>query len=336
MVCPVLLADLKAESTVSPEFVLLACSSAVIATFGLLANSPAVIIGAMIVAPMMMPIRGLAYAALRGDVALFRRALSTIVLSAAGPIAIAAVLGILVGYPEPSPEATARTQPTLLDLGIALAAGVVSGAAKLRPRIGDAVAGTAIAVALVPPLCVVGLLLALGRWAGAWGATLLFLTNLLGVSVACMAVFAIGGLATFGANSRRTLQQAAALITLLTVPLAYGSRTVLEKARLQASVRDVLTRRTITLSRLDLVAVKLELGDERPLLRLSVRTVEPPTPRQVALVEAFLARELHRPYRVVFEVSQEVEVWAPAEAPASPDARSPATASPSAAPPRNR
>jgi uncharacterized membrane protein len=109
--------DLLAESTPDPSYLILIVSSCTIATFGLLANSTAVIIGAMIIAPLMLPIRGLAFGALAGNAVLFRRGLVAVVVGTALAVGLAWMLGKLVGIANFGGEVLARSEPTLLDLG---------------------------------------------------------------------------------------------------------------------------------------------------------------------------------------------------------------------------
>lgn len=99
---------------------MLIVGSCTIATFGLLFNSAAVIIGAIIVAPLMLPIRGLAFAALAGNVVLVRKSVTAIVTETLIAIVLACLIGSLVGLPEFGSEVLARSEPTLLDLGIAI------------------------------------------------------------------------------------------------------------------------------------------------------------------------------------------------------------------------
>lgn len=141
------------ESTLDFNYLVLILGSCAIATFGLLSNSTAVIIGAMIVAPLMLPIRGLAFGALEGNVVLFRKGLIAIAVGTLVAIVLACLLGFLVRLPEFGSEVFARSKPTLLDLGIAVAAGGISGFAKVQPKISGTLAGTAIAVALYASDC---------------------------------------------------------------------------------------------------------------------------------------------------------------------------------------
>ena len=108
----------------------------VIATLGLISNSAAVIIGAMIIAPLMLPIRELAFGALEGNVLLFRKGLIAILVGTLLAIALAFFVGYLVKFPAFGSEIISRSQPTLLDLGLAIAVGGISGFAKVQ-LIGD-------------------------------------------------------------------------------------------------------------------------------------------------------------------------------------------------------
>jgi uncharacterized membrane protein len=129
-------ADLLAESIPDPTYLILIVGSCAIATFGLLANSTAVIIGAMIIAPLMLPVRGLAFGALQGNILLFRQGMIAVVGGTLLAVAIAYVFGILVRLPSYGSEVLARSAPNLLDLGIAVAAGGISGYAKVEPKVG--------------------------------------------------------------------------------------------------------------------------------------------------------------------------------------------------------
>ncbi len=181
-------------SSLSANYVVLILASCAIATFGLLENSPAVIIGAMIIAPLMPVIEATAYGALEGSAPVFWRAVITLTCGVTIAVALSAVLARSVGLSDFGSEILSRTRPNLLDLGIALAAGAVGGFARVRPSIANTVAGTAIAVALMPPLCVVGIGIAAGEWQTSRGALLLFITNLLGITRREHAGFSLGRL----------------------------------------------------------------------------------------------------------------------------------------------
>jgi uncharacterized hydrophobic protein (TIGR00271 family) len=300
-------AELLSESTIDPSYSILIVGSCAIATFGLLANSTAVIIGAMIVAPLMLPIRGLAFGALEGNVLLFRRGLLALALGTLLAVLLSCCLGWLVGIANFGSEVLARSEPTLLDLGIAIVAGGISGYAKIQPKISGSLAGTAIAVALMPPLCAIGLGLSQANWSLSQGATLLYLTNLLGITLSCMSIFLLAGYASLH-RARKPFTWALALTAILVVPLGISFARLLRQAQLETSLQQALLSRTITFQRLDLLSSQTNWLVDPPEVRLNVRSREPITSRQIALLEEFLQREIGRPFRLIFVVGQVEEI----------------------------
>ncbi|MCF2147921.1 DUF389 domain-containing protein [Desmonostoc muscorum LEGE 12446] len=299
--------ELLAESTLDSAYIILIISSCAIATFGLLSNSAAVIIGAMIIAPLMLPIRGLAFGALQADITLFRKGIIAVVLGTLLAVAIACSLGWLVGLPRYDSEILARSRPTLLDLGIAVAAGGISAYGKIEPKISGTVAGTAIAVALMPPICVIGLGLAQGNWSLSLGATLLYLTNLLGIALSCMVTFLVAGYTSM-ARARRPLIWTMALTAILVIPLGVSFARLVRQVELETSLRRALLNRTVTFGRLQLLNSNTNWLTNPPEVRLSVRAREPVTPRQVELLEEFIEREMGQRFTLIFEVGQVEEI----------------------------
>jgi uncharacterized hydrophobic protein (TIGR00271 family) len=304
---PQLQAELLAESTPDLSYLILIVSSCAIATFGLLANSTAVIIGAMLIAPLMLPIRGLAFGALAGDVHLFRRGLVAVAIGTVLATVMACCLGWLVNIATFGSEILARSEPTLLDLGVAIAAGGISGYAKVQPKISGSLAGTAIAVALMPPVCVVGLGLSQANWSLSQGATLLYLTNLLGITLSCMLTFLLTGYAPFK-RAHKALLWTLALTALLVIPLGISFAELVRQARLEANLRQALLNRTITFQSLELLSSRTNWLVSPPEVKLNVRAREPITPKQVALLEDFLQREMGQKFTLVFVVGQVEDV----------------------------
>lgn len=173
--------------------------SAGIATFGLVENSPAVIIGAMLISPLMGPIMATGLALAIGDVYLGIKAVLNLVVSIAASIAFSGFLVWLLPFHSVTSEILARTNPNLLDLGIALLSGLAGSVVVSRGSSDGitALPGVAIAVALMPPLCAMGF----GLGSGAdleimGGAGLLFLTNLVAIVASAFLVFFLVGLNT--------------------------------------------------------------------------------------------------------------------------------------------
>lgn len=169
-----------------------------VATLGLVLNSPAVIIGAMLISPLMGPILSTGLALATGDLILGFRAATKLAISCLAGIGFAVLLVGLLPFKEMTGEIAARTQPNTLDLVVALFSGAIGSIATCRKAEGvvTSIPGVAIAVALMPPLCVVGygigLALSLNMAEGlrvAGGGGLLFLTNLVAITFTAMLVF---------------------------------------------------------------------------------------------------------------------------------------------------
>jgi uncharacterized hydrophobic protein (TIGR00271 family) len=162
------------------RFWLLLLLSAVIATAGVVSDSTATVIGAMIIAPLMTPILGVVLGVVLTDRANLRRCLLLLAAGAAAVVAVSWLLGHLVPYPvlaATNSQVAARVTPRIVDLAAALATGSVGSVALARPDISDTLPGVAIAISLVPPLAVAGLTLQSGAPGQCLGALLLFATN---------------------------------------------------------------------------------------------------------------------------------------------------------------
>jgi uncharacterized hydrophobic protein (TIGR00271 family) len=247
---------LRDDSSPDFDFFLLVLLSSVIATLGLLIDSPATIIGAMLVAPLMSPIIGLGMGSIRGDDRLLRDAASALIRGAVLSVLIATLLTLgniympfidLRALALPG-EVMARTQPSPIDLAIALAGGLAAAFAIAMPNISAALPGVAIATALMPPLCVVGIGLAFTRWDVAGGAFLLFVTNAVTIAFAAMLVFVALGFSPRSVEKAsrlgripRSLVISALVTVLLLAPLTFISVQFVRDA---ASGRDQAAQRS--------------------------------------------------------------------------------------------
>jgi uncharacterized hydrophobic protein (TIGR00271 family) len=235
------LEDISQGSLPRPLYYLLLAFSAGIAAFGLIGNSAAVVIGAMLVSPLMTPIFGISLALSRGDFALLRPALLAEFGGVALIIAFAFLIGILPFSLEVTSEMLARTKPTLIDLLVATLAGLAGGLAMIDERTSPMLPGVAIATSLTPPLATSGLSLAFGAYDGAWGAFLLFFANFLAILVVSAAVFIGAGFVTrqqLGTKTDWVKRFSAAGIGLLAV-------TALLTRQLGIMIGDWRTRNTI-------------------------------------------------------------------------------------------
>ncbi|MGB5594203.1 MAG: DUF389 domain-containing protein [Crocosphaera sp.] len=195
--------------------------------------------------------------------------------------------------------------PSLIDLLIAIVAGGISGYAKIRPSVGDAIPGTAIAVALMPPLCVFGLALSQGEWQIASGAGLLYCTNLIGINLACIIIYFLGGYARSN-ELARTLSWGVSLILiiLLAVPLGISFWQLISKAKIHDSIQNILVKKSLV-NRPDIkiVNIRLNWNINPPLVLVKVKASNIIKPQEVEIVENQLKSELENTYTVIFEVT---------------------------------
>ncbi len=171
--------------------------SGAIATLGLALNATAVVIGAMLVAPLLGPLLGLSLALTVGDGRLAFQTGLTILLGALGVIGVAALLTLLLPFQEVTAEIASRTRPTTLDLGIAVFSGLAGAVVTVsrERRLSASIPGVAIAVALIPPLSVAGFGIGTGwQWPLIKGSLLLFGANLGGIVLSGMAAFLLVGM----------------------------------------------------------------------------------------------------------------------------------------------
>jgi uncharacterized hydrophobic protein (TIGR00271 family) len=193
--------NIRSNAVIDRSFVTMNALATVIACCGLLQDSTAVVIGAMVVATLLGPISGIALALIDGDRRLFRDAM----LAEAGGVLLVLSLALVIGMVHRDAPLThemlSRTSPTLYDLIIALAGGAAGAYASASPRLSTGLVGVAIATALVPPLSVCGLCLGRGETSLGLGALLLFVTNLVAIQFASSIVLWLCGCST---SSSRT------------------------------------------------------------------------------------------------------------------------------------
>ncbi len=266
------------------QFVVLLFLSTVIATYGVIGDSTATVIGAMIIAPLMKPIMGTAAGLVMGDMNRAGKSFLVVVLGVAGVIAVAWLLTFVnitavIDFNTNS-QITGRVSPRLIDLYAALAAGAAGAFAMSRDDVADSLPGVAISISLVPPLCVVGVGLANGEWVDAFGAMLLFLTNFLSILLAGGGVLGLLGLSAAATKElesdkrRRAFFFVALGIFLVAIPLSATSIRVYEDGATERTTKrlaDVwLAETSYVVSEIDASGDQVKLiiygyGD-RPLL----------------------------------------------------------------------
>lgn len=192
--------NLQINSQFNFDFGALISLSTLIAALGLVRDSGAVVIGAMLVAPLMTPLVAMGFALVQGNLKLIRSALRSVAWGFAIALLIGASIGLMLRLFAPgleiSEQMADRGSPNFLDLIVALASGVAAAYAMGRPNLISALPGVAIAAALVPPIATSGLALTMGDLALAGGASLLFFTNIVAIVLGTAITFWCVGIST--------------------------------------------------------------------------------------------------------------------------------------------
>ncbi len=284
------------------DFVTMIALSTIIATLGLKQNAPAVIIGAMLIAPLMAAIIAMGLGVVQGDARLLKLGGRTTALGVLITLAVSFGLELIIPYNNLTHEMLARSSPNLLDLGVALAAGAAGAYALARKDVSSSLPGVAIAVALIPPLATTGMALALAAWRIALGSGLLFLTNLVGIVAMSSWVFLSMGFLPPQSRGQdrmrlfsRGWQGILVMIILISIPLALVTVRQIQHQHLSREIELALDDAlqgypTVTVTGWDYeernknLLVTLELDAETPLSR-----------EEMTILQGILTSRLHRP-----------------------------------------
>jgi len=280
-----------------------------IATFGIASDSTAVVIGAMLIAPLMTPILATGAALLAGAPRRALKAATLVGFGAAGAVGFSWLLALLIPNLSAviqNSQVASRTSPNLIDLGIAIAAGAAGAFAVSRSDVSETLPGVAVAIALVPPLAVVGVTLRAADLTQALGALLLFATNLVSIIITASVVFVVNGYASIVQVRRetrrlRTSYSVVAIgLLLLVIPLGLTGQTIIEDARAERAAERVIdawlgSDTRFTVERLDVQ------GDSAYVTLLGPEIAPPARELRDMLVEE-LGRPMVLELRVVPEI----------------------------------
>jgi uncharacterized hydrophobic protein (TIGR00271 family) len=291
------------------DFFLMVVLSCTIATLGLLTNSAAVIIGAMLVAPLMSPIIGIGLASISGDGRLMGNAASALLKGSLLAVLVSTLLTLgnralpFIFLQELPAEILARTHPSPIDLTIALAGGMAAAFAMAQPHLSAALPGVAIATALMPPLCTVGIGLALGRTDVAGGAGVLFITNAVAIAFAATLVFFTLG---FGPNPLRnpgrlprSLIIAALLTIFLIFPLTYTSVNFVRQASRSRQIETLVRQEVRKANGSELIDMRVSQSGATLQMELTLRTNEPLQYQDSVALQEAIAGRLQTPVEMV-------------------------------------
>lgn len=306
-----IIADVQDDSKANFDYLILVALSSSIATLGLLSDSPAVIIGAMVVAPLMSPILAIGLATTTGAKKLLKDALLTLFIGAVLSIVISMLLTWVndelpfISLHQMPGEVMSRTRSSPVDLTIAIAGGLAAAYAVTRPRLSAALPGVAIATALMPPVCTIGIGLALQDWQVASGAGLLFITNAVAIAFASGLIFLTRGFSKeqrFGdAKVPATLWISTILVVVLLIPLSYFSLRVIRQAEESRLINAVVDREVALLPNVQLEETSFVNGSGVLDLRLTLHTSRSLYWQEIVSLQEAIASGLNR------EVSLKVE-----------------------------
>ncbi|GAA1699280.1 DUF389 domain-containing protein [Microbacterium sediminicola] len=227
-------------------FLIMLVLSGVIAITGVLADSTATVIGAMIIAPLATPILGIGLGIVVGQLRLVLTSLAWVMIGLAIVVFIGAISARFVADPTTlavNSQVTGRTSPGLLDLAAALATGTAGAFAIARRDLSAVLPGVAIAISLVPPLAVVGVCAGVGAWDSALGALWLFLSNVVALIIASSIVLTIAGYAKDPASlptakRRRAYTVVGVAAAVVIIPLALNTAVSVAIASWGLTIRD--------------------------------------------------------------------------------------------------
>jgi len=289
-------ATIEEESGWSPRYLFMTIMSAGIAVLGLLLSSPAVVIGAMLISPLMNPILGLGFSLALFDFSEMRRALIALAAGSACAVAFTALIVTLSPLQAPTAEIIARTRPNLFDLGVALFAALAGTFAIIRGR-GGTIVGVAIATALMPPLAVVGYGLATWNLPVLGGALALFVTNFVTIALSATVMARVYGFGHF-LSSQQSWAQTIVLImvfVVMAIPLAFSLKHIASEALTVTQVRSFLSDRFGNSARVTQLDVDF---DAKPILVRSVVITPRERMQRTAALQSDLAERLGAPLRL--------------------------------------
>ncbi|GAA4048791.1 DUF389 domain-containing protein [Parerythrobacter jejuensis] len=279
---------IRGESLFTSRYVFMICMSAGIAVLGLLLSSPAVVIGAMLLSPLMSPIIGAGFALATGDFLWLRRCGRALLLGSLIAILFCAAIVFLSPLQTVTSEIAARTRPNLFDLLVALFSALAGTYAMIRGRMGTIV-GVAIATALMPPLAVVGFGLATFNWTVFGGSLMLFVTNLITIAITAALMARLYGFRTRLTEKQTRLQDVGIFVVfvILAIPLFLSLQTITFEARAAGQIRSTIEEAFVEEARID----QLDINFEADPLQVEASMLTPEFERKA---EANVARRLER------------------------------------------
>ncbi|QYJ72573.1 TIGR00341 family protein [Shewanella sp. FJAT-51649] len=290
-------ANIRVNAQLDVPFLAMNTLAAIIASYGLLANSAAVVIGAMIVAMLFSPILGLALGLVEGEKLLVRHAIKSLIVGSILVYFTAFLIGFLHSDIPITPEIMARTAPNFLDLMVAFAGGAAGAYATISPRLSTSFVGVAIATALVPPLCASAILLGHGNFELARGAFLLTFTNIVAIQFVSSVVLWLNGFHGFYFWQKSSLWEllkrnfiTLILLVILVIALSVNLHNVVARQLYESKVTRIVSEQLLKFPNMRLIKVGIEEEASQWIVRVTVGGIKKPDASFVQLLESELTQ----------------------------------------------
>jgi len=286
--------DIAQNAQFNNAFIVMNALAAIIASYGLLADSVAGVIGAMLVAMLLGPIAGLALSLVDGDFSLFKQSSKSLLGGVGIVIFCALIIGFIHDDIPITNELLGRTNPNYLDLMIALAGGAVGAYAVITPGLPVAIIGVAIATALVPPLCAGTIFLARSNWDYAFGAYLLAITNIVAIQFSSSIVLWLSGfhnaINRFYSNNKVIWLNGISILLMIVlfVTLSANTRILVNKVIYETTVRNLLAEEFKNYPGAYVTDVRISPENDKSIIRVVVRSPTNFSAQDVARIESKL------------------------------------------------
>ena len=299
--------ELEEGAKPNADYFIMVSLSCVMVTLGLLINNIAVIIGAMLVAPLMTSIITMALGIVRGDLKLFFKAAEAESKGALLTIIIAVFITLFLPFIDITPEVYSRSLPDLTYLVIALAAGAAGAYALSRPKLSAMLPGVAIATAVLPPLATIGIGLGLKRFDIALGAALLFLTNLIAINLASTVVFWIIGVGPRRKGAKETelkekLKKTIFLLLLVSIPLGWIMYTTIEDINRTKTIEETINAKILGMYQTDLMEFEHSTQGSVIIIEVTISTADKLEQEDINIMESALETQLGKDVSLVVEI----------------------------------
>jgi len=313
--------EIRRSARPGVDFYTMTALAAAIATLGMMMNSGFVVIGAMLVAPLMSPVIAIGLSVTQGDARVLRLAGSGVARGSLAAMVVAFVLALLIPGTHSTPEVLARTEPSLFDVGVALASGVAGAYALGRPQVAASLPGVAIAVALVPPLATVSIGAASLDRGMAGGASLLFLANLAAVSAAAGTTFLLLGFRPEPEHAIRVrlfsrgFTALALLVLMVSLPIGWLTFSAYSSGELRHDVAAAVDRELGQTGGARRLGLDIRRDQDPLAITLDLEATRVIAPSEVQSLEDGIAAAVGREVHLVVRVLQVAEIRADEEPP---------------------